>query len=152
MHATRRGFFKYSYEITHKGSRVTDIADIKKEGCDFTAGGHSFRIDRQRDKRFVLKGSGGDLAVAERKSGKQWTISSSGASFDLVQKSFWRSDWEVHAGGRKIGVVKRESGRKSKAELPGDMAKPLQVFAFYMVLTIWSRADGHFAAVTGGGG
>jgi hypothetical protein len=32
------------------------------------------------------------------------------------------------------------------------MAKPLQVFAFYMVLTIWSRADGHFAAVTGGGG
>lgn len=143
MHAQRRGFFRYSYEITQNGRRVTSIADIKKEGCEFVTGGHGFRIERERGKRFVLTGGGRRLATAERRSGKLWTITGPDGTVELRRKSFWGSGWEVHANGAVIGEVRRDglSGKSSTADLPDELPAHLRVFAFYMVLTIWARSD-----------
>lgn len=141
LQAQRRGFFKRSYELTERGSRVTDLADIKREGCAFTVGGHSYRISRERSKRFRLDGPGGEAAVAERDGGRRWRITSPAGSFELVKPSFWRSAWELHANGRPVGRIEHEGGfgRSSKADLPAEVPRELRVFAFYVVLMVWER-------------
>jgi hypothetical protein len=148
LQAQRRGFFKRSYELTERGSRLTDLADIKRESCDFTVGGRSYRIHRERSKRFVLNGPGGETAVAERDGGRRWRISSPAGSFELVRPSLWRSAWELHIDMRVAGRIEHDGGfgRSSKAELPGEMPKALQVFAFYVVLMEWERAANAAAA------
>ncbi len=152
LQAQKRGFFKRSYELTERGSRVADLADIKREGCDFTVGGHSYRIRRERSKRFLLNGPGGEAAVAERDGGKRWRISSPVGSYELVRTSFWRSAWELQANGRPVGRIERAGGfgRLSKAELPAEIPRELQVFVFYVVLMVWERAAAAAAANSGG--
>ncbi len=154
LQAQRRGFFKRSYELTERGSRLTDLADIKRESCDFTVGGHSFRISRERSKRFLLDGPGGQAAVAERDGGSRWRIISPAGSFELVRPSFWRSAWELHMNGQPVGRIEHDGGfgRSSKAELPAEIPKELQVFVYYVVLMVWERAAAAAAANSGGGG
>jgi hypothetical protein len=141
LQARKRGFFKRSYELTERGSRVADLADIKREGCDITVDGHSYRIHRERSKRFVLNGPGGQAAVAERDGGRRWRISSPAGSFELVKPSMWRSPWELQANGQTVGRIEHDGGfgRLSKAELPAEMPRALRVFVFYVVLMTWER-------------
>jgi hypothetical protein len=148
LHAQRRGFFKRSYELTERGSRLTDIADIKREGCAFTVDAHSYRISRERSKRFLLDGPGGQAAVAERDGGRRWRISSPAGSFELVRPSMWRSAWELHANGQPVGTIEHDGGfgRSSKAELPAELPRALRVFVFYVVLMVWERAANAAAA------
>jgi len=148
LEAQKRGFFKRSYELTERGSRVADLADIKREGCDFTVGGHSYRIRRERSKRFFLDGPGGEAAVAERDGGRRWRISSPAGSFELVKPSMWRSPWELQANGRAVGRIEHAGGfgRLSKAELPAEIPRELQVFVFYVVLMTWEREASAAAA------
>jgi|SRR5882757_8092306 len=148
LQARKRGFFRRSYELTERGSRLADLADIKREGCEFTVGGHSYRISRERRKRFKLDGPGGEAAVAERGGGRRWRISSPAGSYELVKPSMWRSAWELHVNGQPVGKVEHDGGfgRSSKAELPAEVPKALQVFMFYIVLMVWERAAAAAAA------
>lgn len=150
LQAQRRGFFKSSYELTERGSRVVDLTDIKRESCEFTIDGHSHRISRERTKRFMLDGPGGEAVVAEREGGRRWRISSPAGSYELVKPSMWRSAWELHVNGRKVGRIE-QAGRSSKAELPAELPRALQVFVFYVVLMAWERAAAAVAANSGGG-
>lgn len=150
LQAQKRGFFKRSYELTERGSRVADLADIKREGCEFTVGGHSYRIQRERSKRFLLNGPGGEEAVAERDGGRRWRISSSAGSFELVKPSMWRSHWELQVNGQAVGRIEHAGGfgRLSKAELPAEVPRALQVFVYYVVLMVWEREASAAAAAS----
>jgi hypothetical protein len=109
-------------------------------------------VERERGKRFLLNGPRGRVAVADQESGKQWVISTSAGTLTLVRPSFWSSAWELHQGGRSLGRFESDGifRTTSHADLSDDIPLAIRVFAFYLVLTLWSRSSA--AAANGGGG
>jgi len=151
LQANRQGFFKHRYEITDGAGPVTELADFRRESCEFSLGGQRHRVARENRKRLVFHGPTGWLATADRESGKRWTIRSTTGHFELVRPSAWRSGWELHQHGRPLGTVSRK-GKRSTAELPTTVDLPTQLFAYYVVLIIWERESSAAAGAAAGGG
>lgn len=143
LRATRRGFFKRAYDLTEDDGAVIELAGQRREGCEFTLTDQRLRIERERGKRFLLTGPHGRVAVADRENGRRWVITTSAGTLTLVRPSFWRSAWELHQGGRPLGRIEHDGAFKSSshADLPADVPLPVRVFAFYVVLIVWERAN-----------
>lgn len=149
LRAARTGVFKHRYDISEDDRPVTHLAGFRREGCEFTVDGETLRVVRERGKRFVLNGPNGRVATAERETGRRWAITTPSGRLELVRPSMWRSAWELHQGGRSLGRIERDKGiftRTSHAELPADVPLPVRLFAFYLVLILWERANATAAA------
>jgi hypothetical protein len=149
LRVSRRGLFRYQYDLTEDDRPVTQFTGFRREGCEFTLAGETLRVGRERSRRFVLDGPGGRIATADRESGRRWTITTPASRFELVRPSVWRSAWEMHHGGRAVGRIEQDRGffvRTSHADLPADLPLPVRVFAFYVVLILWERANAAAAA------
>lgn len=152
LQASRRGFFKRSYQLAEDGRPVTELTGFRRESCSFTVDSQPYEVHRERRKRFTLSGPGGVVATADRAGGRQWTIGSTAGKLELVRPSLWRSHWELRRGSRSMGTVRHAGGfgRSSIADLAPDIPLPLRVFAYYVVLMVWERAAA--AAANSGGG
>jgi hypothetical protein len=74
LRARRRGVFKREYEIYSAGQLVTELTGRRREGCEFSLSGTGYRAERDGRKRLVLLGPDGQLATAERQTGREWTV------------------------------------------------------------------------------
>lgn len=151
LRASRHGFFRRRYGLTEDDRPVTELADFRRENCDFTVAGTTLRVSRERGKRFVLDGPDGRIASADRETGRRWSITTGTGRLQLVRPSVWRSAWELHRGGQAVGRVEHDPGlftRSSHADLPADLPMPVRVFAYYVVLMLWERAAAAAAAAS----
>lgn len=143
--------FSRRYVLQEDARPVTELANFRRESCDFTVDGVRMRVSRERGKRFVLDGPGGRIASADRESGKRWAVTTSAGLVELVRPSVWRSTWELHRGGQAVGRVEPDRGlftRSSHADLPTDLPLAVRVFAYYVVLMLWERAAASAAAAS----
>lgn len=147
LRARRRGFFKREYEIHSAGQLVTELTGGRREGCEFSLSGTGYRAERDGRKRFVLSGPDGQLATAERQTGREWTVRTATGDLTLVKPSVWRSGWEVRRGGA-TGSIRHEGAftRTYSADVPEDVPLPVAVFALYVILVIFEHQAAAAAA------
>jgi hypothetical protein len=152
LRARRRGFFRREYEVSMDGGPVTSLSCGRRESCEFSLEGKGYRIERADRKRFRLVGSGGQVAVAERQTGRQWTIQAATGNLTIAKPSVWRSGWEIQQGGSARGEIRHDGAftRTYSASVPADVPLPIAVFAFYVVLVIFERQANAAAASAAG--
>jgi len=148
LRASRYGVFKRRYEIGEDGRPVIELAGQRREGCEFTLDGERLRVERERGRRFVLTGPRGQHATADRESGRRWAITTSAGRLELTRPSLWRSAWELRRGDVSLGRIEHDGAfkRTSHADLAADVPLQVRVFAFYVVLILWERANAAAAA------
>jgi len=139
LRARRRGLFRREYEVFADDAPVTVLAGARQEGCEFSLGGAGFQVERDGRKRFLLYGPEGQLAAAERVTGREWTVRTPDGNLTLEKPSFWRSGWEIH--GTSTGEIRHEGAfaRTYTADVPPDVPLPVAVFVLYVVLVIFER-------------
>ena len=103
--------------------------------------GERYELLPHGGRRFSLLQAGAEVASADVAKGGRWTISAGERVYELVQKSFWRSELELRSGDRAVGSIRRAKGARLKllCDLPGDLPPATQAFIGFVVLTIWSR-------------
>src|SRR5689334_17693665 len=148
LRARRRGFLKREYEIFADGSPVTVLAGARREGCEFSLSGTGYRIERDGRKRFLLHGPDGRVAIAERRTGREWGLQAVSGNLTLARPSMWRSGWEIR--GTTTGAIRHEGAfsRTYSADMPPDVPLPVAVFALYVVLVIIERQAAAAAAAS----
>jgi hypothetical protein len=151
LRAQRRGFLKREYEVSADGRPVTVLAGARREGCEFSLSGTGFGIERDGRKRFVLHGPDGQMAVAERQSGREWQVKAASGNLTLAKPSVWRSGWEIQ--GTTVGAIRHERGFRHtySADVPADVPLPIGVFVFYVVLVIFERQAAAAASASAAG-
>lgn len=151
LRARRRGFVKRVYEVFNGDEPVTELTGVRREGCVFSLHDTEYRIERADRRRFRLLGPNGQVAVAERETGREWTVKTSGGNLKLVKPSLWRSAWDIRQRGTTKGRAYHEGWFKQTylADVPSDIPLPDAVFTFYVVLVIFERAAA--AAASAGG-
>ncbi|GAB3446826.1 hypothetical protein [Actinophytocola sediminis] len=150
--ASKYGVFKHRYELSEDDQPVTELANFRRESCEFTIDGEALRVSRERSKRFVFEGPRGRIASADRESSNRWAITTSTGKYELVRPSYWRSAWELRHGDRSVGRIEPGKGlfnRTSQADLSADLPIAVRVFAFYVVLIQWQRAAAAAASQSG---
>lgn len=145
-----RGFYKARWELSVDGQPLVVLyqRSMWREDCQFELGGQPYVISKQRRREFGLASGTGEHARAQLEGSRRWTITSAAGSFEVLRPKFWSSHWEVHAGGQVVGQIRRKGAFSSRvlADIDGQIAPPLQVFALYLVLVMMRRAQAAAAA------
>lgn len=158
-----RGFYKARWELSVDGRPLVVLyqRSMWREDCQFELGGQPYVISKQRRREFGLASGTGEHARAQLEGSRRWTITSAAGSFEVLRPKFWSSHWEVHAsggppasegvaggGGQVVGQIRRKGAFSSRvlADIDGQIAPPLQVFALYLVLVMMRRAQAAAAA------
>ena len=141
IEARRTSHWASRYDIVADGERVASW-----RGSAWTSGGIVELAGRRYDVRGNLWGStfgmvdesGTRMASADRVGSKSWTIEADGVTYRFRRVSPWRHEEELHAGGVRVGSVRRTSIWRSDAvaDLPG-LPLAVAVFAVAVVLTTW---------------
>jgi hypothetical protein len=141
LRARRRGVFRREYELSTDAGPVTSLAGGRRESCDFSLADKDYRIERVGRKQFRLLGPEGAVALAERQTGREWTIQTSAGNLTLAKPSIWRSHWEVLQGGTARGEIRHDGAfkRTYSASVPAAVPLPVAIFTFYVVLVIFER-------------
>jgi hypothetical protein len=123
LRARRRGVFRREYELSTDAGPVTSLAGGRRESCDFSLADKGYRIERVGRKQFRLLGPEGAVALAERQTGREWTIQTSAGNLTLAKPSIWRSHWEVLQGGTARGEIRHDGAfkRTYSASVPADV-------------------------------
>ncbi len=143
LQSTRRGVFRHSYDVADEGRPVATLAGVRREGYTFELDGESFQVTRQGYKGFSFSGSqAGEVARADKSSGRTWTIHSMYGPLELVRTSIWKETYELHRFGQPAGTLSRDGAfkRTSTADLPEDLPLPLRLFIVCIVETLWERS------------
>ncbi len=143
--------WKSRYEIVIDGRRVAVW-----EGASWTTGGAvelDGRVYQVRSNVWgrtygMVDDKGTLIASADRVGGKNWTIEADGTTYQFHRASLWRQEEELHAGGLRVGSVKRKSIWRSDAvaDLPG-LPVAVAVFVVSVVLAHW---DSYMVAAPAG--
>lgn len=143
LRSTRRGMYRRSYEVSEDGRAVAVLGVGRRESCVFQVDGQEYLVSRNRYRSFTLSGSAGELARAEKDSGRMWTIRSLTDQLELVRTSLWKYSWELRRFGEVVGVVGTDGPfkRTSTADLPPELPLPLRLFVLYVVETLWARSS-----------
>ncbi len=151
MRARRRGIFRRDYEVFADGEQVTALVGGRRETSEFSLAGNDYRIERVDRRRFRLIGPEGRVAVAERQSGREWTVRADSGNLKLTKPSVWRSSWDIQQRGTTRGEIRHDGAfkRTYSAGVPADVPLPVAVFALYVVLVIFERQAA--AAASAGG-
>jgi hypothetical protein len=151
LRARRRGFFRREYEVSTDGEQVTSLTGGRRESCEFSLAGRNYRVERVDRRRFRLAGPDGRVAIAERRTGREWAIQASTGNLTLVKPSIWRSGWEIRQRGATRGEIRHDGGfkRTYSAGVPADVPMPVAIFVLYVALVIFERQAAAAAAAAG---
>jgi hypothetical protein len=143
LRARRHGIFRREYELLTDDQPLTTLSGRRAEGAEFSLAGKGYRVERVDRRHFRLSGPEGQVATAERQTGREWTVHARTSDLTLVKPSMWRSRWEVRQHGAPRGEIRHDGAFKSSysAEVPPDVPVPVAVFAFYVVLVNIERAN-----------
>jgi hypothetical protein len=143
LRTTRRGFFRYSYDIADEEQPIATLTGTRRECFSFELDGESFQVTRKGYKGFSFTGSqAGEVARADRADGRTWTIHSMYGPLELVRTSIWKETWELHRFGQPTGTLSKDGTfkRTSTADLPEDLPLALRLFIVCVVETLWERS------------
>jgi hypothetical protein len=151
LRARRRGLVKRVYEVTADDAPLTEVTGERREGCVFSLHDAEYRVERIDRKRFRLLGPDGQVATAERNTGREWAIQATTGNLKLVKPSMWRSSWDIQQRGTRKGEIRHAGAFKKtySADVPQDVPLPVAVFTLYVGLVIFERAAA--AAASAGG-
>ncbi len=92
---------------------------------------------------FVLEMAGRQAALAVKPSAfrQNFTITHDGAEYTLERISWWRREFGVFSGGRRLGTIAPESWltRRAIVNLPETMPVWLQAFFAWLTALMWKR-------------
>lgn len=150
LRARRRGFFRREYEVSSDDAQVTTLTGGRRESCEFSLADKAYRVEKVDRRRFRLTGPDGRVAIAERRTGREWAIQAPSGNLTLVKPSVWRSGWEIRQRGTTQGEIRHDGAfkRTYSAGVPADVPLPVAIFALYMALVIFERQAA--AAAAGG--
>jgi hypothetical protein len=123
-----------------------------RERGSIAVGGVQHRISREGlTGPFILEMSGKEAARARKPSAfrQKFTLTHNGVEYALERVSWWRREFAVFSGGRRVGTIAPESwvARRAVVKLPETMPVWLQAFVVWLTALMWKRdAD---AAATG---
>lgn len=143
LRSRRRGLFRRSYEVSEDGVPVATLTGTRREGCTFHVEGAEYLVSRKGYRSFRLLGPAGEVASAERTSGRMWTVRSLTDELELVRASLWRESWELRRFGELVGTLRKDGAfkRTSTVDLSRDLPLPLRLFVLYVVETLWERSS-----------
>ncbi|HYT10955.1 MAG TPA: hypothetical protein VEL73_09885 [Mycobacteriales bacterium] len=123
-----------------------------RESGDVRVGDRVWRLHTVGRRRFVLDGSDGMLASADKPSpwSARWRLTTGDQTYELTKRS-WRSrGFELRGRGQMLGEVRPRSAFSGKAvaDLPAELPPPVQVFVVAVVLALWRREQASAAAGT----
>jgi hypothetical protein len=131
---------------------VEIILSAWRERGSVAVAGVQYRISRDGfTGPFILENAGRQMARAVKRSAfrQEFIVSHQGNEYTLKRTSWWRPDFGVFSGTRRIGTIARESWwtRRASVTLPEPMPVWLQAFIVWLTALMWKRdAD---AAATG---
>ncbi|WP_234361592.1 hypothetical protein [Plantactinospora sp. BB1] len=143
LKARRVSAWRSRYEIS-VGDRVVTTWDdaFWRSGGDFELDGQRYQVrgNAWGTRYTLLDGAGGAVASADRVGRKRWTVEAAGQTYQFQRASLFGTEQELHAGGRRVGSVKRISFWRGDvaADLPG-LPLPVQVFVVGVVITMWNQ-------------
>jgi len=86
----------------------------------------------------MVDAAGTEVASAERVGRKRWTVEAAGQTYHFQRASMWGNEQELHAGGVRVGSVKRTSvWRGDVAADLTELPLPVQIFVLGVVITMW---------------
>jgi len=92
---------------------------------------------------FVLEMAGQEAARAVKPSAfrQRFTITHDGSEYTLERTSWWRREFGVFNGGRRVGTIAPDSwmARRATANLPETMPIWLQAFFVWLTALMWKR-------------
>jgi hypothetical protein len=122
-----------------------------RNGGDFDVDGRHYRVRGNAwGNRFdLVDADATPVASADRVGRKRWTVEAAGQTYHFQRASPWSNEQELHAGGGRVGSVKRTSFWRGDiaADLPG-MPLPVQIFVLGVVITMWDAQAAVATAAT----
>lgn len=143
LEARKTSAWRSRYEISVDGrTTVTWDSSFWKSGGSFELDGRQYQVRGNAwGSRFsMVDAAGASIASADRVGRKRWTVQAAGQTYHFQRASVWSSEQELHAGGRRVGFVKRTSFWRGDiaADLPG-LSPPVQIFVLGVVITMWNQ-------------
>ncbi|WP_326557735.1 hypothetical protein [Micromonospora sp. NBC_01796] len=143
LKAQKTSVWRSRYEISVDGRAVTTWdGAFWKSGGGFDLDGRHYEVrGKTWGSRFNLVDEGDrTVASAERVGRRRWTVGAGGRTHHFRRASFWGSEQELHAGGVRVGSVRRTSSLRGDivADLPG-LPLPVQIFVLGVVITMWNQ-------------
>ncbi|MFC6020468.1 hypothetical protein ACFP2T_30400 [Plantactinospora solaniradicis] len=140
LEARKASVWRSRYEVSVDGRTVTtwDNAFWKSGGSFELAGRHYQVRGNFLGNRFsMVDADDRVVASADRVGRKRWTVEADGQTYQFQRASLWSNEQELHAGGRRVGSVKRTSLWRGDltADLPG-LPLPVQIFVLGVVITM----------------
>jgi hypothetical protein len=139
------GSFKNGFDLLDEAGRTIGAltGSAWRESGRITDGQREYEFRKDGGRRWALAGPDGEPARAERTSfwSGKWRVDTGSGSYELAKPSMWTTEYELRAGGRLVGSVRRRGVFKSgaEAELPAELPAAVQVFVVAVVTTQWRR-------------
>jgi hypothetical protein len=152
MEARKASVWRSRYEISVDGRTVaTWDSAFWKSGGNFELGGRHYQVRGNAwGNRFgMVDADGTPVASADRVGRKRWTVEAAGQTYQFQRASLWGNEQELHAGGDRVGSVKRISLWRGDiaADLPG-LPLPVQIFVLGVVISMWDQQAAAATAVS----
>ncbi|GIG91203.1 LURP-one-related/scramblase family protein [Plantactinospora endophytica] len=150
LKARKLTVWRSRYEVTVRGRVVTTWDDaFWRSGGEFELDGQHYQVrgNAWGNRYRMLDAAGGIVASADRVGRKRWTVQAAEQTYHFQRVSFFGSEQELHAGGRRVGSVRRTSFWRGDvvADLPG-LPLPVQIFVLGVVITMWNQQSAAAAA------
>jgi hypothetical protein len=146
LEARKASVWKNRYAITEDGRPLAtwDGSSWKADSSfELEARRYVVRANMWGNTYGMVDQDGIPIASADRVGRKRWTVDADGRTYHFQRASVWRSEEELHSGGRRVGSVRRKSTWRGDAvavaDLPG-LPLPVAVFVLGVVLTMWDSA------------
>jgi hypothetical protein len=139
--ARKASVWRSRYDVLVDGRPVaTWDGALWKSGGAFELEGRRYEVAGNAwGTRFSMTDAFGTrVASADRVGRKRWTVEAAGRTYHFQRASPWSNEQELHAGGDRVGSVRRTSfwRREIVADLPG-LPLPVQIFVLGVVITMW---------------
>lgn len=134
------------YRITQAGVAVGEIDSRgMRQRATITIGGATYTAAREGmiSGAYYLEANGHRLASAVNASAFKggFIVQADGRTITLARASAFGRAYALTENGTRIGTIAPQGffSRKSKAELPDDLAPELKAFLIWLVILIWQR-------------
>jgi len=122
-----------------------------RERGSLTAAGIEYRVSRRGlTGPFVLEAPGREMARAIKVSAlrQDFTVSDGSADYTLKRISWWRREFGIFEGSRRIGRIAPSSWmtRRALVTLPETMPLSLQAYFVWLAVLMWKRDSDAAAA------
>jgi hypothetical protein len=139
----------YSWDFRLEDRTGTRLADVIvsawRQRGSVVAAGVQYKVSRDGlTGPYVLESAGRKMARAVKPSlfRQAFRVSHGEGEYTLQRTSWWRGEFGVFEGSRRVGVIAPASWltRRATVTLPGTMPIWLQAFMVWLAALMWKRS------------